>query len=296
MEKVYEKNVVEIFKISSNLYLRKSDYNRRGQCNSAFIVWDDGVCIVDPSTMEAAQEMLDEIALLIKKPIRSVILTHNHGDHVEGMPMFYPMPINIYCSHRCERELAANNTGPAVVAGVRGSLDLQFGTVKVELRPIEEVTHSPTDMLVRLPDEGVVCTGDFAGDNRILYFSEAHPQNWIANLYQLARGSDKYILPGHGDLYPATKILETAQHLALLREAAIECIDRYLGMQNGLTDVNYDTLDTLLMQYLQEKGEKALKIVECVGDEALRELRQVVRKYAILEPRNDGIYFLRKIS
>lgn len=293
--KICEGELVEIIKISPNLYLRKTDYNERGQCNSAFIVWAHGVCIVDPSTMEAAQEMLGEIELLIKKPVRNVFLTHNHDDHVDGMPVFYQMPVTIYCSYKCVRDISAKNDGPSVVVGVKGSLDLAFGDVKVELRTLEEVTHSPSDMLIRLPNDGVVCTGDFAGDHRILYFSQANPKNWISNLYELAHGDDKFILPGHGSIYPAEMILETAQYLEVLQKAAIECIDLYLGTQDGLTDVDYDKLDAFLMQYLERNGEKAAIIRKHAEGDAQRELRMMVRKYAALEPWGDGIRLIRNM-
>jgi glyoxylase-like metal-dependent hydrolase (beta-lactamase superfamily II) len=158
MDCVYTGNMVEIYRVSPRVYFRKATLDR-GQCNSAFFVGDDGVCIVDPSTHEAAAEMLEEIELLFHKPLRAVFLTHDHADHVVGMPVYLEKPITIYCSHRCAQTLVPASS-PAIVVGVRGRVHFHMNGLQAELFTMEDTLHSPWDMLVRFPEEGVLCTGD----------------------------------------------------------------------------------------------------------------------------------------
>ncbi|MDR0916886.1 MAG: MBL fold metallo-hydrolase, partial [Oscillospiraceae bacterium] len=138
MELVYTGNMVEIFKISPRLYFRRANLLIRHQCNSYFLVGDSGVGVVDPSTTEAAEEILAEIALLFNKPLRYVFLTHNHTDHAEGVSVWFKLPVTIFCSHKCAADVGAINDGVAAVAGVRGSLTFLLDGCRVELVALDD--------------------------------------------------------------------------------------------------------------------------------------------------------------
>lgn len=276
MERVYEGNLVEVFRISPRLYFRKANLAERGQCNSAFIVGDTCVGIVDPSTPEAAREMLDEIRLLFNKPLGYVFLTHNHDDHADGMPVFFDLPVTVFCSHKCAPDLAAINNGPAVISGVWNRLDFLIDGYMVELQTIEDVAHSPWDMLVRLPDDGVVCTGDLVVDYRDIYFHYANPERWVAALRGLAKGRDEHILPGHGDIFPAEMTGSVADYIETLLRAAQQCIDdNFTG--HRLYDISYERLNELVDAYLLKDSPLAQEIKQKGGSDAQRELRMVVR-------------------
>ena len=57
--------------------------------NAGFIVTDDGVVVVDALGSPAlAQAMIAEIRKVTSQPIRYVILTHYHADHIYGLQVF----------------------------------------------------------------------------------------------------------------------------------------------------------------------------------------------------------------
>lgn len=59
--------------------------------NSIMIEGDDGVVIVDVTeSVETAQEVLAEFRKITDKPIKALIYTHNHADHVLGGKGFVP--------------------------------------------------------------------------------------------------------------------------------------------------------------------------------------------------------------
>lgn len=60
-----------------------------GIANSIMIEGDEGVIIVDTMTnMEEAAEVLAEFRKITAKPIKAIIYTHSHPDHVFGAQVF----------------------------------------------------------------------------------------------------------------------------------------------------------------------------------------------------------------
>src|ERR1700719_1877107 len=65
--------------------------NAKGEsgANAGFVVGDDGVAVIDTFENEpAAQALLGEIRMVSKLPIKFVLNTHYHLDHVAGNAVF----------------------------------------------------------------------------------------------------------------------------------------------------------------------------------------------------------------
>jgi glyoxylase-like metal-dependent hydrolase (beta-lactamase superfamily II) len=62
---------------------------QRAGSNAGFVIGDDGVAVIDTlGSADAAKQLLAEIRHLTKLPIRFVINTHYHLDHVAGNGVF----------------------------------------------------------------------------------------------------------------------------------------------------------------------------------------------------------------
>ena len=71
----------KIYKVADNVYSAVGF----GLANSIMIEGDDGLIIVD--TMESLQEarnVLGEFRKISNKPVKAIIYTHNHKDHIFG--------------------------------------------------------------------------------------------------------------------------------------------------------------------------------------------------------------------
>src|SRR4051794_6745095 len=64
--------------------------------NSAFLITDEGVLVVDPRQHPRdGQDLLERIRKITHKPIKWVVNTHFHGDHTYGNSVFKALGANI---------------------------------------------------------------------------------------------------------------------------------------------------------------------------------------------------------
>ena len=242
-----------------------------------YIVGNDSVGVIDTGTVECSNEMLDEVERLFKKPLRYAILTHNHADHANGLPVFLDMPVTLYCSHKCVAGFAAR--GPrALITGVKGSLLLSLDGMDIELFTLEDVCHSPWDMFVRFKNDGLLASGDTVNDPGMLYFHHANPERWSAGLREIARGGDKLLLRGHGDIVPLAFAGEIADFLDLLMDVAAGIV-RGEFPSGMLRDIAFEELDGHVRRYLASGTPQAREIREKAGErDAARVLRAALRQ------------------
>src|SRR5437867_413849 len=183
--------------------------------NSTIIIGKTSVIVVDAKTNEAgAKDLLAQIAKITPKPVTTAIITHSDGDHVNGLVAF-PAGIKIIAHANNKKEQEA-----ALAAGGRGAppkdrLPNQVTTKKKESITIDGVkldlyhfapAHTSGDLVVYLPAQKIVSTGDIvvtnrADDNPNIHFEKnGSTEGWLTNLKgMIALNADTYVT-GHGDL------------------------------------------------------------------------------------------------
>ncbi len=183
--------------------------------NSTIIIGRTGVIVVDAKQTEAgAKDLLAEIAKITPKPVTTVILTHSDGDHVNGL-VAYPAGVKIIAHENNKKELEA-----AIAAGGRGApppdrLPSQVTTKEKETMTIDGVklelyhwapAHTSGDLIVYLPDQKIVSTGDIVVTNRADDNPNIHAEKngstagWLTNVKgMIGLNADAYVT-GHGDI------------------------------------------------------------------------------------------------
>jgi cyclase len=98
-----------------------------------------------------------------------------------------------------------------------GQLDLDVGGVAVQLIEVGPA-HTTGDLIVNLPDEGVVCAGD-------VLFCDDHPVHWAGPLDEVHRATlrilecdPRIVVPGHGPLMTPADVRVYADYLLELRD------------------------------------------------------------------------------
>jgi len=184
-----------------------------GGGNSGVIVGDKGVIVVDAKTTPAAgKELLEDIAKITPKPVTTVILTHSDGDHVNGLASF-PAGITIIAheNNKAEQQkaLAAGGRGapPAdhlpTQTIAKNKQNLKIDGVKVEVLHWAPA-HTSGDLVVYLPDDKVVFTGDIIAtqlpDPLIHLEKNGSSEGWITTTKGIVALNADQFVPGHGNV------------------------------------------------------------------------------------------------
>ena len=227
-----------------------------GGGNTGVIVGQNGVIIIDTKTTAAAgKEILDDVAKLTPKPVTHVLITHSDGDHVGGLSSF-PKGLTIIAQENCKKEMEASLTSknpapsdhvPTKTVGNKESLTIDG----VRFQLFHWVpAHTSGDMVVYLPDQKVVFTGDIVATQtpypRIHMEKNGSSEGWITTMKGvLALNADNFV-PGHGDLQTKADLQKRLADAQARREAiqklvaqgkSLEQIKQALGEPNpsGLT-------------------------------------------------------------
>lgn len=184
------------------------------------VAGDDGLLVVDTRTSHRqAIELIGHLRELSPLPVRAVVNTHFHSDHVFGNRLFRPAPI--WGHARCAERLRAGDgeaqrgwlveTIPERAGEWREvdidppdrtfaeSASVDAGGRRVELRHLGR-GHTDNDIVALVPDAGVLFAGDLLENGAPPSFTDAYPLDWpetISRLLDLVRGP---VVPGHGDV------------------------------------------------------------------------------------------------
>lgn len=187
--------------------------------NPAFIVTDSGVVVIDPgSSVQVGEMVLARIGRITDKPVLAVFNTHVHGDHWLGNQAIrarYP-DVPIYGHERVGPKVLAGAGAEWVQLMLRLTDNATAGTdiVKPDHPVVDGDTlsiggltyqvmnndkaHTDTDIMLHVPELGLVFLGDNAGHGRILRLEGgSFSGNIIALDNALATGATVFV-PGHG--------------------------------------------------------------------------------------------------
>ncbi len=215
--------------------------NRNFISNASFVVTDDGVVVIDALGSPAlAEELIAEIRRVTAQPIRYVIVTHYHADHIYGLQAFKAAGANII-AHAAGRDYITSDTARLRLEASRRELfpwidektqvvaadrwldqeetTLRVGAFDFRIRHVGPA-HTPEDLVVYVPQLGVLFAGDLAFQGRIPFVGQADSGQWIQSLTHLIEFKAQWVITGHGP--PSTDALAdltlTRDYLAYLRQ------------------------------------------------------------------------------
>ena len=185
--------------------------------NSGFIIGDDGVAVVDTfQTVAAARQLLDAIRKQTQLPVKFVVNTHYHLDHVAGNGVFAAAGAAIFAQANvrdwihsenpkffgaaitpAQKTMVAELFAPEVV--YEKGIDLYLGSRRIEVRVFPG--HTGGDSVVFVPDAQVVFTGDLFWNHMLPNLIDASTAPMLDTLNSLTGelGSSAFV-PGHGEV------------------------------------------------------------------------------------------------
>ncbi len=171
---------------------------------SMFIVTPAGVIVTDPISYgrpQAAKAYLDEIRKITQAPIKHLVYSHHHYDHIAGGKVFKDAGATVI-SHRRAKERLVELKAPDVVIPdqvVDGKRTIKLGGTTLDLIYTGR-NHSDSSLVMLLPKEKILFAVDFNSLGAVpsrLAVNDSYPIEWLASLKKtLALGWERMI-PGH---------------------------------------------------------------------------------------------------
>ena len=239
--------VLTLTQVSKNAYYAQgesalgSPLNKNFISNAGVVIGPQGVVVIDALGSPAlGKQLIDEIRKLTEKPIQFVIATHYHADHIYGLQSFIDIGATIIAQESAKEylnsdtaqlrlqtsrtELAPwiNDNTRLVPAAqwIAEDTSLKLSGLDVELIKMGPA-HTPDDLAIYFPSEGVLFAGDLVFRGRIPYVGNADSLGWIQSLDKLLTRQAHVIVPGHGPASTsATQDLRfTRDYLIFVRKA-----------------------------------------------------------------------------
>ena len=93
----------ELMKLADGVY---AFIGKRNDANAMVIVTAEGVVLVDTGNNPPETRILQKLMQSVtSQPVRYIVVSQNHGDHVGGTPLFSP-PANVIAHERVFKEWA----------------------------------------------------------------------------------------------------------------------------------------------------------------------------------------------
>lgn len=219
--------------------------------NAGFVVTPRGVLIFDAlGTPALAREMLQAIAKVTDQPVRRVIVSHYHADHVYGLQVLRAAGAKIWARREGQAYLVSDlarerlaERRNTLAPWVDASTEVLAADRWLDLAPGEELAfrfggqrfrliaaghaHAPDDLMLLVKDDQVLFAGDLYFNGRLPFVVDGNTRNWLAAIESMRKLAPRCIVPGHGaaSCDPAADLATTAEYLRFVRDSMGRAVD-----------------------------------------------------------------------
>ena len=259
--------------------------------NSGFIVGDEAVLVVDSRfTYNHARQLLDAIRSVTDAPIRYLVNTHYHPDHVWGNSIFRGEGAIILA--RPETSIEMERFSPVYMDYYRERKPDVFGMIKdvepalpdsfvadelrLDLGGIEVVVtyfgpgHTAGDLVVAVPSRRIVFTGGLVSNGYHPNMGDqgADFENWLNTLDRLGETQPRIIVPGQGQAGDAGILDSPKTYIVDLSGLVIDAIRRGRSLSRSIQEIKVPGTEGYLQENLLPFNIQATyrqKVIEVVA-------------------------------
>ncbi len=185
-----------ITQIAGDLYRFQNNFHY-----SVFLVTPEGIIVTDPINSEAATWLKGELAKRFDVPVKYLIYSHNHADHIAGGEVFADTATVV--AHVNAMAHIAGEGRPTAIPDITFAdrMTIALGGKRVELSYLGK-NHSDDSIVMLFPDERAVYAVDFVTVGLLPYrdMPNSYLGDWIESLKRLEAMDFDILAPGHGKL------------------------------------------------------------------------------------------------
>ena len=229
---------MKVERVSVGAYARLADgdsiYDGWG-ANQGIITTSEGAAVVDTGfTALSARGLVREVRRRSSAPVRLVVNTHDHSDHVFGNSVFGGVSPVIVGHANCRSRLV--EMGRARMGGYRRfdarlksamsglricppqvtyqeAAEFRMGEATLQLIHPKNGAHTSGDTMVFLPEEKVLFAGDVVWVRYHPNLEDADIGGWLRALEAISKMSVDHIVPGHGEVADKSCVAPLARYL-----------------------------------------------------------------------------------
>ena len=265
-------------KVSEHCYYVQGDSgaassaNEGYMSNAGFVITNDGVIVVDSlGTPVLAHKLVDAIRKITDKPIKRVIVTHYHADHIYGLQVFKDMGVEIW-AHTLGQEYLHSDAAAKLLVEKRESLfpwvdektrlvaadrwltadtDFAMGGLHFQLRHVGPA-HAPDDMVMFVKEDSVLYAGDLVFIGRVPFVGDADSLSWLLAIERVLEFNPKFMITGHGtsSKNPVQDLVFTRDYLKYIRKVMGKAVEEFVPF-----DEAYATADWSQYEHLPAFGD-----------------------------------------
>ncbi len=241
--------------------------NQGFMSNAGFVVTKAGVVVFDTlGSPVLAKNLVKAIASITKQPIKRVIISHYHADHIYGMQVFKEMGVEIW-AHTAGQEYVGSdeaqqrlqqrremlkpwiNERTKVIAAdkwLTGDSNFEMGGLHFELRHVGP-GHSTEDIAMFVKEDGVLYSGDLVFKGRVPYVGNADSRLWLLALDKLIAFKPKFMIPGHGAASdtPVADLQMTRDYLSYVRLVMGRAVQDFVPFDEAYAQTDWTQFSTL---------------------------------------------------
>jgi quinoprotein relay system zinc metallohydrolase 2 len=189
--------------------------------NLGVIIGRDAIAVVDTGgSVQVGEALLAAIRRISNKPVRYVINTHEHPDHIFGNAAFgdgvtfvghHNLPAELQQRGRFYLHSFRDALGPEAIARVRiiaptllvtDEMTIDLGDRPLRLTAWSPAAHTDCDLTVLDPTTGVLFAGDLVFLRHIPVV-DGSLSGWLSLLPRLSDLPARVVVPGHGRITAA---------------------------------------------------------------------------------------------
>jgi len=207
--------------------------------NITVYLTNDGVVLVDSKNERTHEDVVAKVKSLTDKPIKYLVLTHNHADHSAGAQKIQALGATVIISEDDRENMTrAPNAAWVPEFGYIGQAQLSLGGKEARLYQFRG--HTRGDTVVYFPADRVVAMGDLLTTSEDIPLIVNYPDggswmDWSKSIDDILKLDFDVAIPGHGPMVTKQQILNIRNKMVAVRER-VRALNREKKTQQEITD------------------------------------------------------------